>query len=121
MMKTLLETVSKAPDNASDSICHLWSELENARQNTLVLFIMQTCRPRLQLSFVRDSVIDPSPRNFGPDPPSIDEMDEMDMETFVDNLDALAAAAMRSVTQEVSAFAYIRHHVHRYSRIFLLP
>jgi GTPase-activating protein BEM2 len=93
-----LTSVTEIPDGtiADDSL--VWDELEQARQNTVTSFRSQTRRPKLQPSIARDSIAVTSVHNFGSQPPSIDDIDP---ETLVDNLDALAAAAMYSVTQEV--------------------
>lgn len=93
-----LTSVAKSIDgtNADDSL--MWDELEDARQNTLASFKSQTRRPKLQAPAARDSIAVTAVHNFGPLPPSIDDIDP---EALVDNLDALAAAAMHSVTQEV--------------------
>lgn len=94
----VVTSITQVPDGTSAEDKPLWAELENARQNTLTLYRSQTRRPKLQVPSARDSLAVSSVHNFGLQPPSFDEIDP---ETLVDNLDALAATAMHSVTQEV--------------------
>jgi hypothetical protein len=112
-------SITKIPDATSADGRPMWAELENTRQNTLALYKTQTQRPKLQTSAARDSVTVSSVQNFGPHPLAIDDIDP---ETLVDNLDALAATAMHSVTQEVKFVALAHNTVlMMFDRISLLP
>ena len=93
-----ITSITQIPDGTSTEDEPTWAELENVRQNTMSLYKSQTRRPKLQTSAARDSIAASSAHNFGHQPPSFDDIDP---EALVDNLDAMAATAMHSVTQEV--------------------
>ncbi|KAF8589464.1 hypothetical protein K439DRAFT_1383314 [Ramaria rubella] len=93
----MISATANIPDGINVDDSSAWAELESARYNTQLLFRNQTRRPRLFKSFRQDSMTVSSERSFGSEPPSIDGIDP---EAFVDNMNALTVAAMRSVTQE---------------------
>ena len=101
--------VAKIPQSTDFEDRPAWIELENARQGTLSVFMLQTRRPKLQTSSGRDSTLALTAHNFGRQPPSIDSIDP---ETLVDNLDALAATALRFVTHEVGQLICLLHIAH---------
>lgn len=73
-----------------------WESLEVFRQQVAGVFVQRSRRPQSYAPLPSQSLLDaPHPVNYGSQPPSLDELDP---ETLVDNLDALAATAMRSVT-----------------------
>jgi len=98
-MKGFLEVSAKIPSNLSTEERIPWMEVENARHNTLSLFTVQTCRPKLQYPLNINSTDTANSQNYGQQLSSIDDLDP---EALVDNLDALAAATMRAVTADVS-------------------
>lgn len=76
-----------------------WTSLEALRQQVAGMFVQRSRRPQSYAPLSSQSLLDfPHPVNYGSQPPSLDELDP---ETLVDNLDALAATAMRSVTLDV--------------------
>lgn len=84
--------------DTSEGVLKSWNELEDARKALFRIFLSKTMRPQIQSTPIMRS----APRNvnrFGTSPPSVDGAQPEDL---VDNLDALATANLRNVTQEVS-------------------
>ena len=80
-------------------IPHGLAVLEDTRKTLLASFVAQQKRPLSKVhSHSNTSTRQTTARNFGSDIP---EIDEMDPETLVGNLDAMASAAFRNVVQEV--------------------
>ncbi|GJJ08394.1 hypothetical protein Clacol_002609 [Clathrus columnatus] len=69
--------------------------LEASRQQVAELFTKRLRRPQVYTPLLSQTFTDIYPVNYGNQPPSLDELDP---ETLVENLDALAATAMRSLT-----------------------
>lgn len=114
-----LTSITKIPVDVNTYDSPMWAELEKARRNTVTLFKSQSQRPKLQPLATRESIAVSSAHNFGLQPPSIDDIDA---ETLVDNLDALAATAMHSVTQEVRYTLFSQTFtLTLFPRMFLLP
>lgn len=77
---------------------------ENVR-NVRASFLLYTMRPILRHHSPSEPVPEPQPSlalSFGVEPPDIDQIDPADL---VANLDAMAAAAFRNLSSEVSANA----------------
>lgn len=74
--------------------------LYNAKLSLHTSFLSQTMRPSTRNLHDPDNLLNGSnPENFGPEPPNIDQLDA---EELVNNLDSMASAAFRNVSQEVS-------------------
>ena len=73
------------------------SVLDQLRNTLRMTFFSQTLRPA-RTDTLSDGAGVAGNHNFGSDIPNIDELDA---EQLVDNLDALASAALRNVSQEV--------------------
>lgn len=76
-----------------------FATINENRKAVLISFSLQTMRPITRNMSGSELFLDPSPSpSFGPDPPDIDQIKP---EALVSNIDAMAAAAFRNVTQEV--------------------
>lgn len=88
-------------DGDLDAVASGSTLLDNMRKSLLSSFKAETMRPSQSRT---GSLIDRTTRrrstpSFGPNPPNIDDIGAEDL---VSNLDAMASAAFRNVTQEVS-------------------
>ena len=83
--------------------------LYNMKLVLQMTFVSQTMRPSTRNVYESDGLMNgPSSGNFGSEPPNIDQLSA---EELVNNLDSMASAAFRNVSQEVSCpsgenFAY---------------
>ncbi|HEV7736666.1 MAG TPA: hypothetical protein VGO47_04745, partial [Chlamydiales bacterium] len=102
-MKNFLEVTSTPKILANSNVEERasWTEVENARQNSLSLFTLNTRRPKVQYPLTLYSNEIAAAKNFGP---VLSSIDDLDPEALVENLDALAAATMRAVTPDVYLF-----------------
>jgi GTPase-activating protein BEM2 len=75
-----------------------FSLINDNRKAVYASFTAQTMRPTVKA--MPDSINELTSTSFSPDPPDIDNIE---VEELVGNLDAMAAAAFRNVTQEVSS------------------
>ncbi|KAL4249617.1 hypothetical protein ABKN59_006179 [Abortiporus biennis] len=81
-----------------DGFKRAFATLEDMRKSTLQLFVTRTSRPLPRPAPVIEPVTRRSSSiSFGPNAPDIDKLDP---EELVDNLDAMAAAAFRNISQE---------------------
>ncbi|KAH8103500.1 hypothetical protein BXZ70DRAFT_925997 [Cristinia sonorae] len=99
-LMSFLSQPAELPPVADDAVPppHGLSVLEDTRRNLLALFSAQQRRPLAKVIPPPSSSSRSAPtKSFGPDPPDIDQIDP---ETLVSNLDAMAAAAFRNVIQE---------------------
>ena len=72
--------------------------LDQLRNTLRMTFFTQTLRPARTDTLSDGASVVTGNHNFGSDVPNIDELDA---EQLVDNLDAMASAALRNVSQEV--------------------
>ncbi len=86
--------------SASFEIQRLCGDLERERAALLQSFTAQSMRPNARHIQVRGSSSESSVHNFGVKPPMVDEIS---VEDFVNNIDAMGAAAFRNLVQEVHA------------------
>lgn len=84
--------------SASPESRRLCEGLERERAALLQSFTTQSMRPNARHVQVRGSSSESSVHNFGVKPPLIDEIS---VEDFVNNIDAMGAAAFRNLVQEV--------------------
>lgn len=87
------------------SVQHGFSLVNENLKAVFASFSAQTMRPIVRTISVYEAAADGSSAasNAGPEPPDIDQLSP---EALVNNLDSMAAAAFRNVTQEVSVSIY---------------
>lgn len=86
------------PDADDSGIRPGFSLINDNRKAVYASFIAQTLRPIVRA--IPDPVVDSAASaSYGPDPPDIDHIEA---EELVGNIDAMAAATFRNISQEVS-------------------
>jgi GTPase-activating protein BEM2 len=75
-----------------------WNSLDQMRKTVAALFTAHTLRPPSKSNSTSDLLSGTEIRAFGINPP---DLDTISAEDFANNIDAMAAAAFRNVTDEV--------------------
>jgi GTPase-activating protein BEM2 len=81
-----------------DNVNEAWSNLDELRKSLLLVMSSQAKSPSARVTPPAKSFVSPRPQSFGGHLPDIDNIDA---EELLDNLDAIAGAALGSVTEEV--------------------
>lgn len=93
----LIKPRTPLKDDANATQAHV--SLKETLATLTALFLSQTMRPSVRPLFSQETGLTTTEsQNFGPDAP---DLDAIQPEALVNNLDAMAAAAFRNITEEV--------------------
>ena len=90
-------TILTDDSDEAKELMEILRQCESERTQLLHTFISQTMRPQIRHVPVRGSSTTSTVHSFGKEPPRFDDISPLEL---VNNLDAMASAAFRSVNQE---------------------